>query len=1293
MSTKFVYQQNNKITRKEIEGIPVMSTTEVSSISIPPNQGQYLLNISEDGSVAYSEYTEPVIPDIPEECNCPEPPSATGSYLLNVSENGTAAYTEYTEPTTCSGSLCSLNHESTQGIPYLTTAGVKTMRMPDINASYVIKRINGNLQLSQSYAENYPSLPEEPEEGEYVFNYNGAYWNVTKQTTAESCSHPDLPNSSIEGRMYGYVYDTTTASWSIQAHNVITTFSDQLGIPYVVGGSAKCIAPIADEEPYMLQWNNTNQTFDLVKYESSESGTCTHPALPSGVNVDEYYAYYYTNGVWEVKNISKLASFVNQTGIPYTVNNETRCIEAKYNNNDTLFMLKCNASDYSISLEAYEPLEECGHPALPNGYINNRMYAYVYDTENTSWKIEATSPLTTFNQNGIPFIYNNQSYCIEPQYDDECYFLKCHNDTGMITLEKYTAPESGNCNHPALPNGAQADRSYGYKYDTTNSVWSIDMLAPLANYDGNGIPYQLGNNIGTIEPLFDDNPYLLKCNRDQTITLERYTPVEYENQYPDLPLSFTPDSFYAYYWDTDEKVWSIKKTSPLTDFNNNGIPYINNLNQVSHITPIYDNGSYVIKCNTDQTITLEQYTASSGECNHPALPSAAPNIPHYAYRYDAGDWIIDKLSPFTTNFNKGIPYYVSGDTTKSIEPLYDGNLYMLKCNTDSTITMAKYTAPSGDSGHPELPNYSINGRMYGYVYDTTTASWSIQPHNVITTFSDQIGIPYVVGGSAKCIVPVYDEEPYMLKWNNTNQTIELVKYEASESGTCTHPSLPTDASYGDLYAYYYDIIDGAYAYTYKKLGQLASLSGQGIPYMVNNINKLIEPPYNTKGTLFMLKCNNSDKTITMEEYIAPARCNHPDLPNGAQVGVNYAYVYDTENTTWNIEAISPLTTFKQNGIPFIFNNQSYCIEPQYDDECYFIKCHNDTGMITLEKYTEPVIPDIPDECNCPEPPVTAGNYLLNVSVDGIVSYQSYTEPVIPDIPDECNCPEPPSATGSYLLNVSEEGTASYTEYTEPTTCSGSLCSLNHESTQGIPYLTTAGVKTMRIPEYTGFYIVYRNPNGNLQLSQSYADDYPSLPEEPVEGDYVLHYDGAYWTVTKQTTTSGTGTGTGTGTCNHPDLPTEDGQYILTKSGDSITYKTFSGELYKPQITNLICIFMTDPSYEEFEGEGQLYLFSNLLSDYAYKTDYMTGGHCTMTFTCTIENSFNIGGGAIKIAVNDSDTLSYFILPTKEVGEELFVTVSFPLVLDSIEYNITECKLAIGGYYIKFKSILSILHVK
>ena len=43
MSTKLVYQQNNKITRKVITGIPVYSSLDVNAIPQPNEDGNYLL--------------------------------------------------------------------------------------------------------------------------------------------------------------------------------------------------------------------------------------------------------------------------------------------------------------------------------------------------------------------------------------------------------------------------------------------------------------------------------------------------------------------------------------------------------------------------------------------------------------------------------------------------------------------------------------------------------------------------------------------------------------------------------------------------------------------------------------------------------------------------------------------------------------------------------------------------------------------------------------------------------------------------------------------------------------------------------------------------------------------------------------------------------------------------------------------------------------------------------------------------------------------------------------------------
>lgn len=43
MSTKLVYQQNNKITRKVMTGIPVYSSIDVNSIPQPESDGNYLL--------------------------------------------------------------------------------------------------------------------------------------------------------------------------------------------------------------------------------------------------------------------------------------------------------------------------------------------------------------------------------------------------------------------------------------------------------------------------------------------------------------------------------------------------------------------------------------------------------------------------------------------------------------------------------------------------------------------------------------------------------------------------------------------------------------------------------------------------------------------------------------------------------------------------------------------------------------------------------------------------------------------------------------------------------------------------------------------------------------------------------------------------------------------------------------------------------------------------------------------------------------------------------------------------
>lgn len=43
MSTKLVFQQNNKITRKVMTGIPVYSPIDVSAIEQPVNNGNYLL--------------------------------------------------------------------------------------------------------------------------------------------------------------------------------------------------------------------------------------------------------------------------------------------------------------------------------------------------------------------------------------------------------------------------------------------------------------------------------------------------------------------------------------------------------------------------------------------------------------------------------------------------------------------------------------------------------------------------------------------------------------------------------------------------------------------------------------------------------------------------------------------------------------------------------------------------------------------------------------------------------------------------------------------------------------------------------------------------------------------------------------------------------------------------------------------------------------------------------------------------------------------------------------------------
>lgn len=43
MSTKLVYQQKNKITRKELTGIPVYSPIDVNAIEQPVNNGNYLL--------------------------------------------------------------------------------------------------------------------------------------------------------------------------------------------------------------------------------------------------------------------------------------------------------------------------------------------------------------------------------------------------------------------------------------------------------------------------------------------------------------------------------------------------------------------------------------------------------------------------------------------------------------------------------------------------------------------------------------------------------------------------------------------------------------------------------------------------------------------------------------------------------------------------------------------------------------------------------------------------------------------------------------------------------------------------------------------------------------------------------------------------------------------------------------------------------------------------------------------------------------------------------------------------
>lgn len=43
MSTKLVFQQNNKITRKALTGIPVYSPIDVSAIEQPVNNGNYLL--------------------------------------------------------------------------------------------------------------------------------------------------------------------------------------------------------------------------------------------------------------------------------------------------------------------------------------------------------------------------------------------------------------------------------------------------------------------------------------------------------------------------------------------------------------------------------------------------------------------------------------------------------------------------------------------------------------------------------------------------------------------------------------------------------------------------------------------------------------------------------------------------------------------------------------------------------------------------------------------------------------------------------------------------------------------------------------------------------------------------------------------------------------------------------------------------------------------------------------------------------------------------------------------------